>query len=328
LEIRLFITSDYKITSPQLQQAMRLQAILFMNIEDLREVTTMRTVLAVLVMLITISASFAQEDDQTIITNGDIGGTLFANQVVEYYFAAEANDIVTIQVERTGGTADMYLELYDPSNALLFADDDSGEGLDPLIADLPLPESGTYRIVVTRCSFCDATETARFTLTLSGASGGEVTVNNEETAAQSVSIAEGCDIGAYVERLNQAVAVVDTEDVAQVLASMEALQQTITATRAACAGLAFSSAELGNQPVIGPLEIPNGAWVVTVTTDGYYIAEVTTLAGDCDESHLFIESAGTSTNGTSKVITTAGCRMLIEISNVTEPWTLTFEQVE
>ena len=288
----------------------------------------MKTIIALMLMLILASASFGQEDDQTIITNGDTDGTLFANQVVEYYFAAEANDIVTIQVERTGGTADMYLELYDPSDALLFADDDSGDGLDPLIADLPLPESGTYRIVVTRCGFCDAAETARFTLILSGASGGEVTVNNEETTVQSVSIAEGCDIGAYIEQLNEAVAIVDTEDVAQVLASMQALQQTITSTRAACAGLAFSSEELGNQPVIGPLDIPDATWVVTTTTDGFYTAKVTSLAGDCAENLLFNEFSGTSTNGTSKVISTTSCRMLIEISNVTEPWTLTFEEVE
>jgi hypothetical protein len=114
-------------------------------------------------------SSSSQTSGATISYNAEVDGFLFANMDAEYFFEGNTGDTVTIGAVRTSGTADLALQLYAPTGTLLFEDDDSHpEGfLNPQITNLPLPASGQYRILVTRCSFCDAADSAGFRLTLS-----------------------------------------------------------------------------------------------------------------------------------------------------------------
>ncbi len=65
-----------------------------------------------------------------------------------YTFSAEAGQAVTIDMQAaTGGALDSYLELYGPDGALLITNDDGGAGVDSLIANYVLPQSGEYTIL-------------------------------------------------------------------------------------------------------------------------------------------------------------------------------------
>jgi hypothetical protein len=110
----------------------------------------------------------SQPADGVLAYGNAIEGVLLANATAEYRFQGTTGDRVTIGAVRTGGGADLLLELYLPSGGLLFRDDDSHpEGfLNPYMTGIPLSETGEYRIVVTRCGFCDAADTAVFTLSL------------------------------------------------------------------------------------------------------------------------------------------------------------------
>lgn len=85
--------------------------------------------------------------------------------------------------------------------------------------------------------------------------------------------------------------------------------------------------------VIGPVNIPVGLYRATFTTGGFGAVTITTSEGECGAGSgfltpgLFNEMAGEATNGAEAVFTSRGCRALIEVSNVQEPWTLVFEAV-
>jgi hypothetical protein len=97
-----------------------------------------------------------------------VEGFLFANLDAEHFLNGTEGDRITIGAIRTSGTADLALQLYAPNGTLLFEDDDSHpEGfLNPQISSIPLPVTGLYRVVVTRCSFCDSADSAAYTLSV------------------------------------------------------------------------------------------------------------------------------------------------------------------
>ena len=90
--------------------------------------------------------------------------------------------------------------------------------------------------------------------------------------------------------------------------------------------LRISSAEAGLQPVLGPIRLPTGVYIVEATTAGYFIGDVQALAGECttQSGTLFNLSAGQANSGAETLLASSGCEMLLSISNTREPWTLTF----
>jgi hypothetical protein len=104
--------------------------------------------------------------------------------------------------------------------------------------------------------------------------------------------------------------------------------EELLALRAGCSGLSWNSDDEGMQPVIGPVEIPEGLYRLTATTEGYIIVQHEIIDGECDEDYaLFAESDGDATDGAQRTFNSAGCEVLITIDNVTEPWTLAFEKL-
>lgn len=100
--------------------------------------------------------------------------------------------------------------------------------------------------------------------------------------------------------------------------------------KALCDDLVFTSDDYGLQPLIGPIEIPEGFYRLRATTDGFLIADLVTVDGECSGSGfgstLFNMFSGV---GEAQIIfTSEGCLGFIEITNTLEPWTLTFEKVD
>lgn len=89
--------------------------------------------------------------------------------------------------------------------------------------------------------------------------------------------------------------------------------------------LVYSSAENGMQPVLGPIDIPGGEFIVTLKTDGRLSADVQTLGEECrtQAGRLFDLRPGQASGGAEALFSSDGCQILLSISNTLEPWTLT-----
>jgi hypothetical protein len=87
-----------------------------------------------------------QTDAGTSISYGqEVSGTLEPGQTQSYSFEGQTGEVVSAGVV---AQIDTYLELRGPDGNLVASDDDSGEGLNPLVSDLSLPATGTYTLVV------------------------------------------------------------------------------------------------------------------------------------------------------------------------------------
>lgn len=136
-----------------------------------------------------------------------------------------------------------------------------------------------------------------------------------------------CDftpVQSAIELTTAALAGTDNE---ATLTALGELSKAIRAAHLSCNGLAFTSEEYGQIPVLGPIDIPAGVYRATVTTEGFFIADVTLLDGECDDRNLLNVSEGQATEGGQAVFESEGCSILIEISNTREPWALEFEPV-
>jgi len=114
--------------------------------------------------------------------------------------------------------------------------------------------------------------------------------------------------------------------------AISAVRDAASMAAAACSGLNFSSDVEGMMPVIGPVGIPEGLYRVTLTTEGYFGMTVDALDGVCGEgtrmsSRAFNVFSGTATAGAEIVIISEGCEALFSVSNVTAPWTISFEKL-
>ena len=139
-----------------------------------------------------------------------------------------------------------------------------------------------------------------------------------------------CDAAATADMLAGLVEALRTAD--SPIEAIGAVRDAATEAAAACSGLNFNSDDEGLMPVIGPVEIPEGLYRVTLTTEGYFIMHIDPLSGNCGEGRMFSGSAynlmaGDAKDGAQVVINSEGCEALFSISNVTKPWTLSFEKL-
>ena len=95
-------------------------------------------------------------------------GSLDSQQVARYYsFAAQAGELVTIDLERGDtGDLDAYVTLADGEFQSLIEDDDSGEGQNARIADYRIPADGRYHIIATRYEGAAGATSGEYRLTL------------------------------------------------------------------------------------------------------------------------------------------------------------------
>ena len=87
-------------------------------------------------------------DNRLLAHNKTLSGNISpASDLDNYFFWADAGDLVTIQMWRNGGTLDTYLTLYDENGNYITSDDDGGNGTDSLISNVYLWDSGFYHVV-------------------------------------------------------------------------------------------------------------------------------------------------------------------------------------
>jgi|GEM_PF-1377436 len=106
-----------------------------------------------------------------------------------WVFEGEAGDIVTIAMDAADAEFDPYITLKSGDGRKLISDDDSGGGLNALIQDFPLPESGDY-FVQTGPSGSDAL----YTIWLRSSAPVSITIGEpvtNTTAIQSLWVFEG-----------------------------------------------------------------------------------------------------------------------------------------
>lgn len=141
---------------------------------------------------------------------------------------------------------------------------------------------------------------------------------------------EECDYTALAQRLAEASEGLEgSEDPA---GDVSALQAELSSFSAACSGLAFDSETEGLQPVIGPVEIPEGLYRLVVTTPGYYIMDIEPLEGECGprggfSTNVLNISRDTATEGAEALVESSGCEALLVIDNVTDAWRVSFEKI-
>lgn len=136
-----------------------------------------------------------------------------------------------------------------------------------------------------------------------------------------------CDYAPMIETLALAQSLLEeSDDPAQVLRS---LKVDISLFEASCSALSFSSEIEGLQPVIGPVEIPEGVYRAIATTEAAMIVQVDAIEGECEGrgfGSLFNLSGGQGVDGAESLFISEGCTAFISISNTREPWTLVFEK--
>ncbi len=133
-----------------------------------------------------------------------------------------------------------------------------------------------------------------------------------------------CKPAALIEK---AAKLTSSKDDKKDLDALLKLAADISAQNIACNGLKFSGS--GNK-LLGPFDLPEGTWKLTVTTKGYFIAKAKTISGECDDDTIssFLFMSGQASDGAGEVVESKGCRLTIAISNISAPWTLTFEPLE
>jgi hypothetical protein len=123
------------------------------------------------------------------------------------------------------------------------------------------------------------------------------------------------------------------DDQLEPLDILRAIRDAVTEALIGCEGLSFSDENSGGlQPVIGPVEIPEGMYRARVVTEGAFILHADLISGECGEgrgmsSYVMNVWAETAVEGIEIVFYSAGCETLLSVSNTNSPWNLTFEKL-
>lgn len=147
---------------------------------------------------------------------------------------------------------------------------------------------------------------------------------NEECTAEILAERRGQIDELYTE----AQTAFEAGDMRGWLDNLRAISWLTNMTRAFCDGFSFEGdAEGSNSTVIGPVIFPVGIYTVTATTPGYMTVRIEEIAGGCGIIPLsMIISEGNAANGAQEVMRVEDepCNALLQISNLTEAWTLQF----
>ncbi len=102
-----------------------------------------------------------------------VGEITNAQPYIAYSFDAAANELITVDMQATGGSLDTLLQVVDPAGNVVDVNDDAvlGETTNSLISDARLLSSGRYTIIASRYAKEAGGTVGPFQLTLSGGSG-------------------------------------------------------------------------------------------------------------------------------------------------------------
>jgi len=137
-------------------------------------------------------------------------------------------------------------------------------------------------------------------------------------------------VAALQERVGTALPAIESGDLVGAMDALQQVQNRLQVMRALCDALVFQGSA---NMVLGPVTFPAGVYRARVITDGYFIASVNPLEGECGAGTsfftpgLFILSEGEANAGAEAIFTSLECTALIEVSNVRQSWKLEFERI-
>jgi hypothetical protein len=122
---------------------------------------------------------------------------------------------------------------------------------------------------------------------------------------------------------------VESEDYATALEIMGHIRRQSATAMAFCTGLVYQSESLGLQANIGPIEFPNGAYVMRVISNGAMNVMVHHMSGDCTSSTGLMFSVpaqqAVAPDGAEAAFGSQACVAMLHISEATDPWLIQFE---
>jgi subtilisin len=87
------------------------------------------------------------DDFRTVALNQTLVGTISSGETQDYYYhEGSAGQRISASMNRTSGTLDPFLSVWDPDGALIAYNNDGGAGTNALVNVLILPDSGRYRL--------------------------------------------------------------------------------------------------------------------------------------------------------------------------------------
>jgi hypothetical protein len=130
-----------------------------------------------------------------------------------------------------------------------------------------------------------------------------------------------CEPAALIKQL---ATLKSTGDSAKDIAALLKIKKQIDAQYIACNGMTWTARAA---KILGPFELPKGAYKSILTTKGYFIGEFAAIEGECEVvgSIFYNIFEGQANDGSEQLLTSQGCTAVIKTSNVSASWTLTIE---
>src|SRR5689334_20599015 len=154
-------------------------------------------------------------------------------------------------------------------------------------------------------------------------------VGSVHTSAQSTPAATpnpDCNPGKVIDTFLKLRKVNDKDKDA---ATLQSVEDTIEAYKAACAGLSFKGTGL---KVVGPFELPAGNYKVTGTAKDYLIVKLKLISGDCSTSDgsaiLFNLDNDQASAGAETLMTSNDCKLVMSTENISSAWRIDFETMQ
>lgn len=137
-----------------------------------------------------------------------------------------------------------------------------------------------------------------------------------------------CDPASLIAEM---AALKSTGDAAKDVAALMELRDAITAQNVACNGYTF---EGSGGKAVGPIELPEGKYLLTFTTNDYIILNGEIISGQCSidgseiGDYILNESEGGASQGAAVIIDSDGCKVLFITRNNTSKWTMIIEPLQ
>jgi len=129
----------------------------------------------------------------------------------------------------------------------------------------------------------------------------------------------------YKGTVTQVVALLEQQKGDDAKALLDELQSAVTEANAVLTGTHFTGSA---DALSDPFTLPAGAYRVHLLTPGFFAAKAIPVSDPTTYDRLFNLGSGEATNGASVLYVSDGSRIMVEISNVSEPYEMWFEKVE
>jgi hypothetical protein len=247
---------------------------------------------------------------------------LFASTLEEYAEMLRTATNVTVVMEQVAQYADNAVTICNeeaPATSedagLAMSYTSSEYGLQAVIGPVTLP-TGIYRVTAKTDGFMiAAVETLEGTCETSILGLFSLSQGQASNGASTILSSENCEALFTISNTQSAW-------------TLDFLQ--INSSQAENVIESYSSDEYGLQAAIGPITFLDGRYRVKVTTEGFMIGDIRPLDGTCETDlfGLFSLSQGQASSGATSLFRSDNCTGIIILENVTEPWTLVFEQIQ